>query len=54
MTLDLSLLDGEYKKYALTQDGMSDLKNAKKTKEKNADFRKKLDYWKAGIKRRKT
>ena len=46
MTLDLALLDAEYRKFASNDENMSDLINPKMTKARNFDFRLKLDSWK--------
>lgn len=47
LTLDLALLDAEYRKFASNDENTSDLINPKMTKTRNVDFRLKLDSWKA-------
>jgi hypothetical protein len=44
--LDLTIVDGLYDKWAAEDDSLSGVLNVKLTKQKNADFRLKLDSWK--------
>jgi predicted CopG family antitoxin len=44
--LDLSIVDNIYDKWAQEDDSLSGVLNTKLTKQKNADFRLKLDAWK--------
>jgi len=47
MRMDLSVLDQQYKKWAEEDDSLSGVLNAKITKQKNVDFRAKIDTWKS-------
>jgi hypothetical protein len=53
MRVDVALLDQLYDKWAEEDDSMSDVLNVKITKSKNADFRLKIDAWRARAKERK-
>jgi hypothetical protein len=44
--LDLAIFDNIYDKWAAEDDSLSGVLNTKLTKQKNADFRLKLDSWK--------
>ena len=44
--LDLTIFDNIYDKWAAEDDSLSGVLNTKLTKQKNADFRLKLDSWK--------
>jgi len=47
MRLDLAIIDAEYKKWAVEDQSLSGVLNNKLTKQKNTEFRMKLDSWKA-------
>ena len=47
LRLDLTILDQTFEKFASEDDSLSGVLNTKLTKQKNVDFRLKLDAWKS-------
>ena len=53
--MDVSLLDSQFDKFLLDQESLNGVLNSKVTKQKNAEFRLKIEAWKKRvIKRKKT
>jgi len=53
--MDVSLLDSQFDKFLLEQESLNGVLNSKVTKQKNDEFRSKLNAWeKRVIKRKKT
>jgi len=44
--LDLYKVEEEYEKWSREEESLSGVMNQKHTKNRNIDFRKKLDFWK--------
>ena len=53
--MDVSLLDSQFDKFLLEQESLNGVLNSRVTKQKNDEFRSKLNAWeKRAIKRKKT